>query len=512
MVTSPLRCHLLIGPPASGKTTLATILAELVGGRVLSTDAIRTELYGDAAIQGTWAEIERLYHQRIREAVADGVPVILDATHSQRPWRLAITQALELPSPVQWIGWWLTTPLEQCLACNESRERKVSAEVIQRMHGFLPEAIYVPDPIFLKKLNADPSKRDAKLAKQAKDFLDKKSRTFRVEGFSFLAALNPAEIPDLQAYCHDMLNHTIDRGIQAALNRRQNTVLLHRYSRLLDLERLFFLIRLLLEFPGVEFYDHTKDPPVELSEDLDQLRRSFRFQPDTTLPEPDQATFAVRAAFALARRHGPCYGDVQAVEEDLDWLWNQGFTSAYTVSRAIQPGDASELVFGAMDAKAGFPQAADRRIFQRQLGLLRYLIQNPFEAPNHDNRVDPSLRLMGRKIDKGSRDAQERKDDFTTEAPPGQSSQERARRQSASLRLYLLEKLQQVDGIDYSQCLKPNGRAKAKGASGNHSSDTSEQDEQKQQLSTLDKDIEVLITGYGFRNLLSSDSVHQPSA
>ena len=40
---APLRCHLLIGPPASGKTTLATVLAELVVGQVLSTDAIRAE-------------------------------------------------------------------------------------------------------------------------------------------------------------------------------------------------------------------------------------------------------------------------------------------------------------------------------------------------------------------------------------------------------------------------------------------------------------------------------------
>jgi hypothetical protein len=37
--------------------------------------------------------------------------VILDGTHSQRPWRLAILQVLKLPAPVQWIGWWLTTPL-----------------------------------------------------------------------------------------------------------------------------------------------------------------------------------------------------------------------------------------------------------------------------------------------------------------------------------------------------------------------------------------------------------------
>ena len=46
-----LRCHLLIGPPASGKTTLAGVLAHLTGAVVLSTDVLRRELFGDAAVQ-----------------------------------------------------------------------------------------------------------------------------------------------------------------------------------------------------------------------------------------------------------------------------------------------------------------------------------------------------------------------------------------------------------------------------------------------------------------------------
>ena len=47
-MNAPLRCHLLIGPPASGKTTLAGVLAELTGAVVLSTDVVRGEDLFDA--------------------------------------------------------------------------------------------------------------------------------------------------------------------------------------------------------------------------------------------------------------------------------------------------------------------------------------------------------------------------------------------------------------------------------------------------------------------------------
>jgi predicted kinase len=59
--------------------------------------------------------------------------VIIDATHARRPWRLALTQALLLPAPLEWIGWWLYTPLPSCLIWNRQRERQVPEAVIQEM-------------------------------------------------------------------------------------------------------------------------------------------------------------------------------------------------------------------------------------------------------------------------------------------------------------------------------------------------------------------------------------------
>ena len=141
MTGTPLRCHLLIGPPGSGKTTLAHQLAPLLQGAdggpglVLSTDVIRAELFGDAGVQGPWDEVRTVLLQRLQTAVTAGRPVIIDATNARRPWRLLYTQQLQLPQPVEWIGWWLTTPLEQCKAWALLRDRPVPESVIEDFYS-----------------------------------------------------------------------------------------------------------------------------------------------------------------------------------------------------------------------------------------------------------------------------------------------------------------------------------------------------------------------------------------
>ena len=87
-------------------------------------------------------------------------------------------------------------------------------------------------------------------------------------------AIDPASI---NGSLHDQIDGAVaglDRAIQMA-GSRKSKVVLHRYSRLLDLERLIFLIRLLLEFPGVEL----TDPGVEK-----ELRASFLFEPSAARP------------------------------------------------------------------------------------------------------------------------------------------------------------------------------------------------------------------------------------
>jgi len=91
-----LRCHLLIGPPGSGKTTIAEQLSPLLEAQLISTDVIRNELYGDPQIQGRWVEIESRLHELIQDCVVNNQSVLIDATHALRPWRLALTQSLVL--------------------------------------------------------------------------------------------------------------------------------------------------------------------------------------------------------------------------------------------------------------------------------------------------------------------------------------------------------------------------------------------------------------------------------
>jgi len=342
VTAAPLRCHLLIGPPASGKTTLAKALAPLLTSPdeppalLLSTDAIRAEVFGDAAVQGPWIDIQQRLQQRLIEAVAAGIPVIIDATHARRPWRLALTQALLLPAPVEWIGWWLYTPLPTCLEWNRQRERQVPEAVIQEM------AAALADPHF------GPS---------------------RAEGFAAICAVVPTHHDDLEPLLAAELA-ALDRRIRSA-RARETHWQLHGYSRLLDLERLLFLIRLLSRYPELDAAD-----PIT----REQLEAIV-----SPLPSGD---LAERAAAFLGRLHGECYGEAGAIRADLAWLEANGFCfcgdSLAPIRLAELPAapHSGGIQCGIQGGvHGGHPPMGDGPVFQRVMTLLRHFLQVPFDRP-----------------------------------------------------------------------------------------------------------------------------------
>ena len=329
-----LRCHLLIGPPSSGKSTTAALLSPLLHGPegqpalVLATDAIRAELFGDPTQQGPPDLVQQHLRERITGAVASGMPVIVDATHARRPWRLEIVQQLQLPRRVQWIGWWHFTPLTTCMRWNQRRQQAVPTPVIRRMHAAL---------------------------------CDEAFRPCRAEGFAAVVAVEPTHHRDLAPVLRQDLQR-LNRRISAARNRHR-AMGLHGHSRLLDQERLLYLLRLLAEHPNLAWGD---------AGSRDQLEAIMSPLPRGELAE--------RAAALLRRLHGRCYGDGEAVRRDLDWLNQQGFFSALPSSSAIKPLPAPAVgTPGPGGVDGGYPAMGDAAVFCRVMALLRHVLQHPFD-------------------------------------------------------------------------------------------------------------------------------------
>lgn len=146
---------LLIGLPGSGKSSLAQqLLVEDLRRQLISTDAIRKQMFGDEAIQGAWLLIWREVERQLQQAViqiARGVAteVIYDATNAQRRHRRKVIALARANGFTKITGLWLDTPVWLCLARNKKRDapkglaqsaRSVPDDVIFRMHRQLRDA------------------------------------------------------------------------------------------------------------------------------------------------------------------------------------------------------------------------------------------------------------------------------------------------------------------------------------------------------------------------------------
>lgn len=136
---------LLIGLPGSGKSYLAQqLLVDNPQQLLISTDAIRRQLFTDEAIQGSWLliwrELERQFQQAIQSSHQETAAVIYDATNAQRRHRREIITLARNTGFTYITGLWLDTPVWLCLARNRRRQRTVPEDVIFRMHRQLRDA------------------------------------------------------------------------------------------------------------------------------------------------------------------------------------------------------------------------------------------------------------------------------------------------------------------------------------------------------------------------------------
>ena len=325
----------MIGAAASGKSTAARLLACALQKtdpspvRYISSSAIRHDLYGAAGGLGSWHEVEAVIQQELCEALTAGETAIVEASYSKRAFRLALTQAMTLPQPVQWIGWWLDTPQHLCLQWNQQRDNPVPDTVIRRQCAQLLQSAPVPH---------------------------------RKEGFSQVVRLQTAQERPLAVIIQAAL-----AGMEATIQRGANRDAaheLHGYSRLLDQERLLYLVLLLCQHPKLTVTGCPPDP------DLDLLL--------SPLPA---GGLAEKAAAILARLHGACYGDAAAISRDLEWLEHQGFMAQGEDNGggtdALPSIEPPPWPVGKPRPSGGLSRLADREAFCQTVTVLRHLLHHP---------------------------------------------------------------------------------------------------------------------------------------
>ena len=217
-MNKPLICHFLIGPPGSGKSTFATKLSTLGNYSIISTDKIRSKLYGQETFQGEWSDIETNLLRQISQNITKGVPIIYDATNAIRPYRISLLEKLPQEN-CEWIAWHLKTPLPTCLKWNKQRTRKVPETIVEKMFESL-----------------------------------KNFQPLVAEGFAVVHTIQNATFEPT------IIQQKIDSLNRSHINRRNRNsrVELHSYSRLLDFDRLMHLISLLIKYPGLGNLEDTE--------------------------------------------------------------------------------------------------------------------------------------------------------------------------------------------------------------------------------------------------------------
>lgn len=166
-MTNPIRCHLLIGPLASGKTTVAARLVSRLSARGIK--AIGVPITNDvwverqhcdnSAIFLSFESLDEDVPRHLLSRVIRGYEVVVDGTPVTRNLRRMYLQGMPMPRPVQWIGWCIRTPPATCRRWNHQRLNRWNTELLEAILGETANEPSQPslDEGFHRLVQLDPS-------------------------------------------------------------------------------------------------------------------------------------------------------------------------------------------------------------------------------------------------------------------------------------------------------------------------------------------------------------------
>lgn len=127
------RLTILVGLAASGKSTVASKM-EQKGATIVSSDAIRKELFGDESIQSNPTKVFQIFNERIINALRRGDEwVVADACNIWCRKRKHLIQQVRAAIPeVRITAFIIATRLGQLYSNDENRARSVGRDVINR--------------------------------------------------------------------------------------------------------------------------------------------------------------------------------------------------------------------------------------------------------------------------------------------------------------------------------------------------------------------------------------------
>ncbi len=329
--------HILIGCPSSGKSTLTKyIINQDSNYQIISTDSIRKQLFGDENIQGDWQLIEAEIFKQIDSYIKAGKPIIYDATNAQRWWRISLLEKLAEYENVNWIGWYLKTPLNVCLQWNQKRSRQVPDDVITNLYQSLRNFPPLPAEGFLAVY--DIPFRDGKL--EVNHFNNQLSKLNRVQ-----------------------VNRT---------NRTANSkIQFHPYSRLLDFDRIFHLISLIIKYPN--FGNLSESNPELITEILGE---------ETKFDSEIEEICAI-----LAKKISPIYAQPKAIKQDLIWLEKMGIIN----QQNYEPLPHIEIVN--IDDLVTHPYS-DIEPFTRLIKTIHFIIHHPLLYQKKEGCLQSLVKAM----------------------------------------------------------------------------------------------------------------------